>query len=81
MARPATPISILKHENNRWMGSATATAEAAAPLAHQTAWASAGDVKITVPLSLDRSPDPAAKEAKLTRLSDFALHMLKSPFR
>ncbi|XP_075549555.1 uncharacterized protein LOC142583106 isoform X2 [Dermacentor variabilis] len=85
MARPATPISILKPENNRWMGSATATAEAA-PLAHQTAWASAGDVKITVPLSsgsssLDRSPDPAAKEAKLTRLSDFALHMLKSPFR
>ncbi|KAL3205512.1 hypothetical protein MRX96_040802 [Rhipicephalus microplus] len=40
MARPATPISILKHENNRWMGSAAATAEAAAPLAHQTAWAS-----------------------------------------
>ncbi|KAH9360529.1 hypothetical protein HPB48_009331 [Haemaphysalis longicornis] len=70
MARPATPISILKHENNRWMGSCSGT-EAAAPasLAHQPAWSSTGDVKLTVPLSsgsssLDRSPDPAAKEGE-----------------
>lgn len=68
MARPPTPISILKHENHQWVTSPIHDT----PLAQQTTWSSSGDVKLTVPVassasSSDHSPDPvaAAKEEKL----------------